>query len=364
MRATKCVVHAVAIGLSLLSTTFSASAQAGRSFEERFASLIAAARAEGELTWYQSSLEAAGRDFAVHFQSRFGIKTTQTYLVGTPNLERFRSESRAGHHIADVFSISDGTLMLPALAEGLLVNYRTASNDAFPKNWLLESNGVTVYPTGRVQMAIAYNTQAVKADEVKKLADWSGLTDPAFRNDRFSLADATRVGAVYPTYLYLLRMNKDQYGRSFLDKVAAQKPVIFGNMTEQVSRMAAGEIDVGLMVDLVAIQQYNRKAPIAWQYPKPTPVTLHYSGVSKNAPHPNAARLFLEYLTSDEGTVEWAKAWNAPTGRPDIDQKTPAPYAKESWYKAPTEFFEIKDWAAAEREQKGVIQEWSEIFRK
>src|SRR5688500_311953 len=105
MRAITYVAHAVASGLLLLSTTLSATAQIGRSFEERFASLITAARAEGQLTWYQSSLEAAGRDFAVHFQSRFGIKTTQTYLVGTPNLERFRSESRAGHHIADVFSI-------------------------------------------------------------------------------------------------------------------------------------------------------------------------------------------------------------------------------------------------------------------
>lgn len=335
-----------------------------KSFDEQFATLIAAAKAEGQLTWYQSSLEAAGRDYAAHFQSRFGIRTNQIYLVGSPNLERFRSESRAGHHLADVFTTSDGTLMLPALNESLIADYRTASHDAFPKAWILTANGISVYPTGRVQMAIAYNTQLVNAKEIALLGDWKGMTDPAFRDGRLSLADATRIGAVYPTYLYWLKVNPQGFGRPYLNAIAAQKPVIYGGMTEQVARMASGEVDTGLMVDLVAIQQYDRKAPVAWVYPKPTPVTLHYTGVSRNAPRPNAARLFLEYFTSTEGTAEWAKVWRAPTGRPDVDEKQPAAYAKEAWYKAPTEFFEIRDWAAAEREHKGVLQAWTETFRK
>lgn len=351
------VVFALHWGMSV------AIAQDG-TFEERFKDLIAAAQKEGELTWYQSSLADAGRDFAADFQSRFGIKTNQIYLAGSPNLERFRSESRADHNIADVFTASDGTLMLPALSEGLIADYRTASHDEFPKEWLLVGNGITVYPTGRVQMTLAYNSQLVSAEEIELLRGWKGLIDPAFNGGRLSLADATRIGAVYPSYLYLLRDNAKEYGRSFLEEFAALDPVVFGGMTEQVARVAAGEVDAGLLVDLVAIQQYKRGAPIAWNYPTPTPITLHYTGVSSKAPHPHAARLFLEYFTSEEGVTEWAKIWGASTGRPDVDEKVPPQYATEAWYKAPTEFYQIQDWDYASQQHKGVLEEWSEIFQK
>lgn len=347
----------------LLVVASFAHAQTDTAFDQRFAKLIEAARAEGELTWYQSSLEKAGRDYAALFQKRFRVKLNQIYIVGSPNLERFRSESRAGRHIADVFTTSDGTLMLPAMTEGLLADYKTASTDRYPKNWLMNVNGVTTYPTGRVQMVLAYNTQTVNAQEARVLREWKGLVDPAMKG-RLSMADATRIGAVYPMYLYWLRANPNEYGRAFLEKFAAQKPVIYGSMTEQASRMAAGEVDVGLLNDLVGIQQYDRGAPIAFYYPSPTPVTLHFTGISKNAPHPNAARLFLEYFTSDEGVAEWGRVWGAGTGRPDVDAKSTAKYTKEPWYKAATEFYEIRDWAEAERQHGPVIKEWSAIFRK
>lgn len=339
-------------------------ALAQQAFDQRFASLIAAARAERELTWYHASLEAAGREFAAHFQQRFGIRVNHAFAVGSPALERFRAESRSRNHIADIFNVTDGTLMLQAMDEGLITGHRTASIDAFPAGWVLQTNGGVAYPTARVQMAIAYNTQSVKPEEARLLAEWNGLLDPAFGNGRLSLADATRVGSVYPMYYMMLRADAQRFGPTFLQRLAAQRPVVFAGMTEQAGRVAAGEVDAGIMVDVVAIQQFNRGAPIAFVYPDPSPVTLQYTAISTNAPHPNAARLFLEYITAEEGMREWARMWGAGTGRPDVDATVQQRFTQAPWFRPARNLFTFQDWGAAQREYQGVVQEWARIFRR
>jgi iron(III) transport system substrate-binding protein len=361
----KGLYRAIAFATVLLSSAAPAFAQTPvkDGFDQRFASLIAEAKKEGELTWYQASLESAGREFAMHFQNRFGIKVNHSFAVGSPALERFRAESRSGNNIADIFNVTDGTLMLQAMDEHLIADHKTSSHDAFPAKWILQANGGIAYPTARVQMAIAYNTEAVKPDEVKLLADWNGLLSPAFANGRLSLADATRVGSVYPMYYMMLRAYPQQFGVPFLQKLAAQKPIIYGGMTEQSGRVAAGETDTGIMVDVVAIQQFNKGAPIAFAYPNPTPVTLQYTAVSAKAPHPNAARLFLEYITSEEGMKTWAQMWGAGTGRPDVDKAVQQKYTSAPWYAPANELYTFEDWAAAQKEYQPVVLEWTKVFR-
>jgi ABC-type Fe3+ transport system substrate-binding protein len=346
--------------------TFSAAspALAADGFEQQFADLIKAAQAEGELTWYHASLEAAGRDFAKIFETKFGVKVNYAFLVGSPGLERFKSESLSNNNIADVFNTTDGTLMRQAMTGGLIADYKVADHDAFPDGWVLGQNGAEAYPTARTQMAIAYNTELVSPEEAEKLKTWKGLLDPAFADGRLSIGDATRLGSIYSTWLYLLRENPSEYGIDYLNALAAQKPIIYDGQTEQANRIASGETDAGATVDVVAIQQYNKGAPIAFLYPDPSPVTLQFTAVSANAPHPNAARLFLEYITSLEGMAEWGKLWGAATGRPDVDATIDYPFSKEPWYAAATSTYAIQDWDMAAREHENVLKEWASAFRK
>lgn len=352
----------LAVGLALIGG-LPAAAQT-QTFEQRFADLIAKAKSEGEVVWYQSLLEAPGKAFSAHFQERFGIRVTHQFQSSGTLHERFRAESASGRNIADIYSSGDTSATLNSLRAGWLAKYDTATKGEFPKGWVLEQNDATAYPTQRVQTAVAYNTQLVKPADVAVLATWKGLIDPRFKDGALGLNDPSRALSAVPPYYYWTRVAKDEYGEDFVRKLAAQKPALYGGQTEQAARLGAGEYAVGFMVDIVAMQQYDLGAPVAFLYPPPTMNIIQYSAMTKNAAHPNAARLFLEYITSEEGLSMYKKFSGGGTGRPDVDAKVKPKFASEPWYKPPSTLYVVEDWDTTLKEYKNVLAEWAAIFKK
>jgi len=358
------VAWSATLGVALLIAATSAVAQQPASFDARFADLIKAAKAEGQVTWYQGVLEQGGTGFATHFQNRFGIKVNHQFMPSGPIYERFRTESASKQNIADVFSSGDAGPMLAAMKAGYIAKYDTASKSLYPKGWVYDQPNATAYPTQRVQMAVAYNTRLMKPDDVKVLATWKSLLDPKFADGKLALGDPTRSLTAFSLYFYMLRVNEAAYGRAFLDKLAAQKPVVYSSHTQEGARIAAGEVPIGVIVDIIAINQYDLGAPIAIIYPSPTPVILQHTGMSSNAPHPNAAKLFLEYITSEEGLTEWKKSSGGLTGLPSVDAARGLKYTSEPWYREPKEFFIAEDGTRdMQEEYKRFAPIWKEVFK-
>jgi iron(III) transport system substrate-binding protein len=354
----------VLLGAWLLAAALPAAAQQPTSFDARFADLIKAAKAEGQVTWYQGVLEQGGTGFAAHFQNRFGIRVNHQFMASGPIYERFRTESASRQHIADVFSSGDAGPMLAAMKAGFIAKYDTASKALYPKGWVYDLPNATAYPTQRVQMAVAYNTRQMKPDEVKGLTTWKNLLDPKFADGKLALGDPTRSLTAFSLYFYMLRVNEAEYGRPFLDKLAAQKPVVYSSHTQEGARIAAGEVPIGVIVDIIAINQYDLGAPIAIVYPSPTPVILQHTAMSQNAPHPNAAKLFLEYITSEEGLAEWKKSSGGLTGLPGLDAKRGLKYTSEPWYREPKDFFIAEDGTRDMAEEfKRFAPIWKEVFK-
>jgi iron(III) transport system substrate-binding protein len=160
---------------------------------------------------------------------------------------------------------------------------------------------------------------------------------------------------------------RDQYGDEFMRKLAANKPDIYASKAPLFERLAAGEyaiMDQGSAGTLS--EQYLKGAPIRWAYPAPTPVAMTAQCISKNAPHPNSARLFQEWSTSAEGQMEWLKYSISTATRPDVVDPRKAANAdwyKEPWFAPPTELYTayLKDPGFADP-KKPVIAAWNEIF--
>ena len=346
------------------AASFSAFAQQAQTFDARFAELIKSAKAEGAVTWYQGVLEQGGTGFAAHFQERFGIRVNHQFMPSGPIYERFRTESASRQHLADVFSSGDAGPMIAAMKAGYIAKYDTASKGQYPKGWVYDMPNATAYPTQRVQMAVAYNTRQLKAADVAGLTTWKGLLDPKFAGGGLALGDPTRSLTAFSLYFYMLRVNEAEYGRPFLDKLMAQKPVIYPSHTQEGARIAAGEVPIGVIVDIIAINQYDQGAPIAIVYPSPTPVILQHTAISQNAPRPNAARLFLEYITSEEGLAAWKKASGGLTGLPALDARLGLKFTKEPWYREPKEFFIAEDGTRDMAEEfKRFSALWKEVVK-
>jgi len=306
----------------------------GDAFDTQFASLITQAKAEGTMTWYEGLSADGGTKYAADFQKRFGIKVQVVFNATGPLQQRFGSEEQAGRGTADVLSLPDSAAMTSVMQADEAAPYTIAEDSAYPAGYVLHVNGATAYPTTRVQMAVAYNTQLVNSSTAATLKDWNGILQPSLKG-KLGLADANKIGSYYSTaYMW---NTQSQFGDTFLTSLGNQKPVIYSGQTEEGQRLATGEISAGVMVDQIAILNYSNGSPVAWTYPSPTPQTLEYSTIVKSAAHPAAAKLFMEYTHDREGALVWAKAWGGYLGRPDLDKDLTFKFTTEPWYHAATD---------------------------
>jgi iron(III) transport system substrate-binding protein len=131
--------------------------------------------------------------------------------------------------------------------------------------------------------------------------------------------------------LYLL----PQYGRDFFVKLAAQNPRVYPGEAPGSEDLAAGAISVFLPLgEGIARQKFMRGERTAWTYPEIAAVTSNRQHIAKNAPHPNAARLYAQYLTTPEGIHVLINAGNPSTLKVYKDTQESTPKLKQAdWWK-------------------------------
>jgi iron(III) transport system substrate-binding protein len=92
------------------------------------------------------------------------------------------------------------------------------------------------------------------------------------------------------------------YGDSFVERLGAQDLKLVDSTTTGANSVAAGDV-----VMLAPSNHWSNTplieqgAPIVDAHPAPTTGTEQWMGMVRNAPHPNAAQLFVNYALSPEG---------------------------------------------------------------
>src|SRR3546814_9579138 len=98
---------------------------------------------------------------------------------------------------------------------------------------------------------------------------------------------------------------RELYGWEFFEKMAAQDPRIGRSSIDAVTNTASGETIVGAGPSASSLIATSKGNPIANIYPTDgTVIITSPSAIMKTAPHPNAAKLFMEFLRSEEHTSE------------------------------------------------------------
>jgi ABC-type Fe3+ transport system substrate-binding protein len=87
--------------------------------------------------------------------------------------------------------------------------------------------------------------------------------------------------------------------------------------------LASGEFSIGIRLYGERVEQMKSEgAPIEWVGIEPVVPLTHPLGVSAHAPHPNAARLFVDFMLSREGQEMLASFYKTP-GRADVQSLAP-----------------------------------------
>ena len=309
---TKITRRLAASGLAAIGTA----AFLPRSARADTAALVEGARKEGTLTWYIAQVdgetaEVMGRAFSAQYP---GVKVSVIRTTGQVAYERLVQDLKNNAPQCDVFSTTDISHM-PALRKRNEIAEFVPENAAAmaPAFRGLGEDGY-YYPTTSTLMLIIYNTQKVKPDEAPK--NWIDLLDPKWKG---------RVAFGHPAFsgyvgCWTLAM-RTLYGWEFFDKLAKNNPRIGRSGNDPITLLNAGECVAGLGPLATTLLSAGKGNPIALQYPTDgSLLCIGPSAVMARAPHPNAARLFQNWLLSREFAQVCADAYVTPV-REDVALK-------------------------------------------
>lgn len=258
--------------------------------------LLEAARKEGSLTWYIAQVDTATAETMGNaFTQRFpGVKVSVIRTTGQVAYERLLQDLKNHAPQCDVFSSTDIS-QYPALKKrNELAQYVPAGAATLMPEFQKVSDPGYMYPSAATSHLLIYNSAAVKPEDAPKA--WTDLLDPKWKG---------RVATGHPAFsgctgIWALALTKS-YGWSYFEKLAKNNPRIGRSGNDPVTLINAGECLVGPAPANTAFQQVDKKNPIVPVYPTDgATLCLGPSSVMASAPHPNAARLFMEWLMSDE----------------------------------------------------------------
>jgi ABC-type Fe3+ transport system substrate-binding protein len=275
--------------------------------------LIDAAKKEGQVTWYTTQItNQFGRPAAEAFQKKYGIRVNMVRGDSVELAVRMLNEGRAGRMQADVF---DGTGSAPALKKGgLVLKWLPDQAKRLPKEYV-DQEGYWIATNIYIQTP-AHNTNLVpKGTEPRT---WADLADPKWKGKMAWATHATTSGAPGFVGLVLSELGEEN-GRAYLRDLAKQSIVQLGGSARAVTDQAiAGEYPIVLQIfNHQPVISATRGAPVDWIPINPAMGILCVAGVTKDAPHPNAGKLMVDFLASEEGQRLFQKEYYIPVD-PDV----------------------------------------------
>ena len=281
--------------------------------------LIAAAKKEGAVTWYTTqTISQLVRPLADSFQKTYGIKVDYIRANSPEIALRVQNEASAGRVQADVV---DGTSTAPLLKRAKLVaKFIPDLAASFPKQ-VLDPEGYWV-ATNYFVITPGVNTDLVPMGAEPKT--WDDLLDPRWKGKMaWGGANSTSAGPGFVGLVF--KEYGEAKGLEFLKKLATQNiaasPVAARQILDQV---IAGEYAIGLQTfNHHAVISSAKGAPVRWLPMSPVMVNLSTASVAADAPHPNAAKLFLEFLISEPGQAIFSSEDYLPIN-PAVKAKDPS----------------------------------------
>ena len=277
-----------------------------------------AAKKEGSINWYTTLIiDTAVIPLVTAFEKRYpGVKVYYSRADSTPTILKILNEAKAGKIGADV---TDGTGTSPPLEKaGLLAKYAPTGSEIFPPQ-LKDPNGYWIANILYFQTA-AINTDMVKgADIPRKLDDF---LNPKWKGSKIAWSTSTAGGAAFIGGV--LAGLGEEKGMDFLRKLSKQQVVNLGvSARAVVDKIDEGEYPIALGIfNHHTVMDAEKGAPVTWLPIEPILAPLSVESVVKDAPHPNAARLYVDFLVSEEAAQVLADVGFLPA-HPKVAAKTP-----------------------------------------
>jgi iron(III) transport system substrate-binding protein len=275
---------------------------------------LAKAKQEGRVVFY-TSWGPSDADYVVKgFEKKYApLKVESVRASSERTLTRLLSEHRANKFLGDVVAIS-GIQSGILKEKGSLDRYQSGEAVNFPSDWRdPDGFGMGLHQTIYV---IGYNSRLVSADVAPK--NYEDLLHPRWKGQ---LGWDTEE---YYLFGALMNARGKEKGLEFWRRLAAQQVNFRKGYTLISELVSAGEFPVAVSLYQHRVDEYAEKgAPLQWAAPNPL-VGGDPNKISllKNAPRPNTAKLFIDFMLSAEGQKLLQDKGRSP-GRIGIGPKNP-----------------------------------------
>ena len=277
--------------------------------------LLEGAKKEGQLVIYTGMDAEEANVFAREFEKKYpSIKTDLFRASGEKVLTKLLTEYRAKTFRADIFQVSV-IQTIQFKNEGFLQKYVSPESNFYPDSFKDPEgywNSFYLLP-----YAITYNTNAVSPGEAPK--SYEDLLNPKWKGKIGLEAEQ------YQWFFHLLKIMGKEKGMAFMGRLAEQNLDLRAGHSLILQLVVAGEIPISVVLYANQVEFFKRtkRAPIEWvRFKGPTITAINAISIPARAPHPNAAKLFVDFGLSREGQEILGK-FNRVPARPDVPPDPP-----------------------------------------
>lgn len=303
-----------------IMTTFAAQAfaqEAPAGYPDGYADLIAAAKKEGTVSIYTSTDAAQSQRLQDAFTKKYGVSIAYNDLGTNGAYNQVISEAAAGQTTADIVWSSAMDLQMTLVQDGYASEYASPEIANLPA-WANYKN--TLYATTVEPIGVIYNTKALSEDKLPKTyADMIAFLkdNKAELQGKVATFDPEKSGSGF------LHHSNDARNRSdFWDLAKAMGDdgaKIYSSSGGMKETVVSGENVIAINIIGSYALDWVKESPnlgvhFATDY---TPAFSRLALITKDAPHPNAAKLFVDFMLSKEGQSLLAEG-GLPSVREDV----------------------------------------------
>ncbi|HEY2990538.1 MAG TPA: extracellular solute-binding protein [Candidatus Binatia bacterium] len=254
--------------------------------------ILDGAKRDRQLVFYAGIPVPDAQAILAAFEKKYPfVKTTFYRATGPALVSRIQTEQRAGSPVWDVMN-STGFEPYVLVEQGYFAKYESPERKFFPEGHKdAEGYWATMYTTPHL---VSYNTRLVSAKDLPK--DYFELVDPKWKG-KLGLDSSD-----FEWYANLKKVWGNEKARNFLDGLRKQDVRLIQGRALLTELLGSGEFALLANNYLQNIVEAKRKGnAVEFLALDPVIAGAGLVGVNKTAPHPAAARLFVDFVLSKEG---------------------------------------------------------------
>lgn len=304
-------------------------AVAVEAWQQEWEKTKAAAAKEGSVVIYGSSIKPAADVLKPAFKKETGIDLEFLAGRGPEMVAKVSAERRAGLNLTDMMhtGVTSLSLFKPMGITRPFSDLLFLPEVTNPKNWLdgnlfwADREKTILVFTTIAAPSILVNTNLIKSGEITSFLD---LLKPNWK-DKIAFGDPRLAGPPTNTLALLLKHFGREKGLQIVRQFAVQQPFITSDSRLLVEWVARGKYAVAVGASQSVYSDFKKAgAPVQFLVVKEPRFSSTGPGcisVFSNMPHPNASKLYINWLLSKKAATLWSNATGYPSRRMDVSKE-------------------------------------------